>query len=293
MRKVWPILRGTLPRVFPDTLTFAQAVAFNMFLAFFPMLLMVLGVIAGAGRLSSVGEELLSGLGALLPPGSRRVLTDYLTQPGDQPATWILLGLGGTLVGGLGVMSGLMDGFRQVYRTRTPPPAFWKLQVRALALLLVTGGPWLAAVVLTVFGKQVREWMIARLGLPELFNTLWVIVYSGLALVVAAIILSLIYRVGRPGCRTWNEAVPGAVLATLLWWAVSTVFGIYVRQVPYTRMYGGLAAAIGMLIWMYLSAVVVFLGAAFNAELWGRPVRAAAQATPQASGQAADRREQA
>ncbi len=283
MPHFWSNLRGALPRVFPDTLTFAQAIAFNMFLAFFPMLLMLLGVIGSAGRLSSFGEEMLSGLGALLPPGSRRVLTDYLTQPGDQPGTWILLGLGGTLVGGLGVMSGLMDGFRVVYRSVRPPPAIWKQQARALALLLVTGGPWLAAVMLTVFGKQLREWMIQHFGLPELFNAMWVVVYSGLALVVAAIILSLVYRVGRPGCRTWNEAVPGAIIATILWWVVNTGFGAYVRQVPYTRVYGGLAAVIGMLVWMYLSAIVVFVGAAYNAQRWGRPSRAVpARAEPAA-----------
>ena len=45
------------------------------------------------------------------------------------------------------------------------------------------------------------------------------------------------------------------------------VFGFYVRRMPYDVVYGGLAAAIGLLIWMYLTAVVVLLGAAYNAEL--------------------------
>jgi membrane protein len=57
------------------------------------------------------------------------------------------------------------------------------------------------------------------------------------------------------------------MLATLLWWVVDVVFGVYVRRVPYGVVYGGLAAVIGLIIWMQLSAVIVFLGAAWNAEL--------------------------
>jgi uncharacterized BrkB/YihY/UPF0761 family membrane protein len=45
------------------------------------------------------------------------------------------------------------------------------------------------------------------------------------------------------------------------------LFGYYVRRVPYSIVYGGLAAVIGLMVWMQLSAVIVFLGAAWNAEL--------------------------
>jgi uncharacterized BrkB/YihY/UPF0761 family membrane protein len=48
---------------------------------------------------------------------------------------------------------------------------------------------------------------------------------------------------------------------------VDVLFGFYVRRVPYSVVYGGLAAVIGLIIWMQLSAVIIFLGAAWNAEL--------------------------
>jgi membrane protein len=60
--------------------------------------------------------------------------------------------------------------------------------------------------------------------------------------------------------------LPGATVATLLWWVVNAGFGLYMRRVPYNIVYGGLAAVIGLLIWMQVSAVIVFLGAAWNAE---------------------------
>ena len=76
----------------------------------------------------------------------------------------------------------------------------------------------------------------------------------------------MIYRVSRPQETSVRNIVPGAVLATLLWWLVDILFGVYVRRVPYSIVYGGLAAVIGLLIWMQLSAIVIFLGAAWNAE---------------------------
>ena len=60
--------------------------------------------------------------------------------------------------------------------------------------------------------------------------------------------------------------LPGAVVAAVLWWVADVVFGFYVRKMPYDVVYGGLAAAIGLLLWMYLTALVVLLGAAYNAE---------------------------
>jgi membrane protein len=76
----------------------------------------------------------------------------------------------------------------------------------------------------------------------------------------------MIYRAARPQEHSVRNVIPGAVVATLLWWLVDVVFGVYVRRVPYSIVYGGLAAVIGLLIWMQLSAIIIFLGAAWNAE---------------------------
>ena len=86
-------------------------------------------------------------------------------------------------------------------------------------------------------------------------------------MVLAMLALTVIYRVARPREDSMRKVLPGAMVATLLWWLVDVLFGIYVRRVPYSVVYGGLAAVIGLIIWMQLSAVIIFLGAAWNAEL--------------------------
>ena len=275
MRGFWRHFRGALRRVFPDCLTQAQASAFGMFLSFFPLLLFFLGLLGTSKMLAGAAQELVAGLRAVIPPGSRQTVTDFLIGSGGKSLELTLLGLGGTLLAGTQVMTGLMEGFRIVYRRsfqeRLP---FWRQQARAFLLLCLTVLPWLLAVVLTVFGRQLREWMVGHFGLPRMFGFFWAIVYASLALVVATLNLVVLYSLGQRERQDWDEVLPGAVVATLLWWVVNTGFGFYVAHMPYSVVYGGLAAAIGLLIWMNLTATVVLIGAAFNAE------RAARVATP-------------
>jgi membrane protein len=145
-------------------------------------------------------------------------------------------------------------------------PAYWRSHLRALLLLVLILLPSLVVVVLTVFGKQARGGLIHSFGLPILFNALAFAFQAAIVFVLSMVVLVLLYRVGRPEHRGWLRLLPGAVVATILWWTVDIVFGFYVRKMPYDVVYGGLAAAIGLLIWMYLTALVVLLGAAFNAE---------------------------
>ena len=55
-------------------------------------------------------------------------------------------------------------------------------------------------------------------------------------------------------------------MAAILWWGVNLLFGMYARKMQCGPIYGGLAAAIGLMVWMELSVMMVFLGASWNAE---------------------------
>jgi membrane protein len=85
-------------------------------------------------------------------------------------------------------------------------------------------------------------------------------------MILAMFVLALIYRVARPGKTTWSSVQPGAAVATILCWVVNWLFGICVRKTQNGPVYGGLAAAIGLMAWMEISATLVFVGAAWNSE---------------------------
>jgi membrane protein len=252
-------------RIFPDCVTLSQAVAFNMFLAFFPLLLLALGLLGGTSLFPEAIREIPSRLMQILPPGSARVVAGYFVRRTIHPGRWILLGLGGTLLAGTQTMVGLMEGLR-VIEGDLLEPSYWRRQARALGLLCLTIVPILAVVVLTVFGKQLRAWLIQHTASPHLTHYVELIGYGVGVFVLAMAVLVLLYRIGRPGHAGFRDLLPGAAVATALWWAADISFGWYVRKMPYDVLYRGLASAIGLLLWMFLAAMIVLLGAAYNAE---------------------------
>src|SRR5256884_220346 len=135
-----------------------------------------------------------------------------------------------------------------------------------LLLVLITFAPLLSAAVLGILGKPLRHWIAHAVGKHSILQGWWSIFFPVAAMVLAMLSLTVIYRVARPKEGSLRNVLPGAAVATLLWWVADVGFGAYVRRVPYSVVYGGLAAVIGLIIWMELSAVIIFLGAAWNAE---------------------------
>ena len=237
-----------------------------MFLAFFPTLLFALGLISGTSFLHEALRAIPDNLNLILPSTSTQVVTDYFLRRALHPQRWIYLGLGGMLLAGSQVMVGFIESFCMI---EGDPVLFsyWRREIRAFVMLCLTIVPILIVTAFTVFGKAVRLWFIHREGVSLEFATqLSYVVYAASIFLFAMIALIIIYRLGRPGHPGIAELLPGALVATILWWASDVVFGFYMRRVPYAIVYGGLAAAIGLLLWMYLTATIVLLGAAYNAE---------------------------
>src|SRR5271156_527089 len=258
------LFRG-MGRVIPGCITLSQAIAFNMFLAFFPMLLLVLGLLSSKESFHTALKELPERLRLILPPGSEDVVVQYFVRKGLHPWRWFLLGLGGTLIAGSQVMIGFIEGLR-IIECDDIRPGYWRMHARALALLVLTIVPTLVVIGLTVFGKQARTWLVHRIGVPVLIQVVIFVFQVATVFTLSMVVLVLLYRIGRPGHRGIMNLLPGAAVATVLWWIVDIGFGLYVRKMPYDAVYGGLAAAIGLLLWMYLTAIVVLLGGAYNVE---------------------------
>jgi YihY family inner membrane protein len=253
-------------RVFPRTSMIAQAIAFNLFLAFFPTLLIAVGLATSPIGGRTALFDLISDLTTFLPPGSQQIVSEFLVKRGPDAWKWALVGLGGTLLAGTQVMRLLMEGIHTIYGDRERP-AFFTRQLRALLLLILTIAPLLVAAILGVFGRPLREWLGSEFGKGASVQTWWAVFFHGVAILLAMIAVTIIYRWARPKEQTLGSVIPGAMIATLLWWVADLGFGFYVRKMPYGIIYGGLAAVIGLLIWMELSTVIIFLGAAWNAEL--------------------------
>jgi len=259
----------TFARVIPQCGMVSQAVAFNMFLAFFPTLLVALGLVSSSLR-GKNGPELALRLSEILPPGSWQLVSELLLQREVNGWQWIFLGWIGTLLVGSQVMKLIMQGIRLIYGDRARH-SFLGRQLRGLILFAVSAVAWLVAVALSVFAGPVRQWMIRGFGKSPVVHGFWNLMLPVLAMILAMVVLALIYRVARPAATTWSSVLPGAAAATILWWGVNLLLGIYVRNMRYGLVYSGVPAAIGLMVWMEFSVIIVFLGAAWNAESADRP----------------------
>jgi membrane protein len=253
-------------RVFPSCVTLSQAVAFNMFLAFSPMILVVLGAVAGSAAFRQALQGIIERLRIVLPPGTLTILYNFLGRHGTQSWQWVLLGLGGTLLAGTQMMKLMMEGFRRIYGDEDELGVV-SIHLRALLLLTATILPSIVIVNLVVFGRQVRNRMLHISSMPVVIRLTWSGLYIITSLLFALVVLTVIYRVGRPHHHGFTAHLPGAEVATVLWWVVSISLGFYLRTVPYSLIYGGLAVTIGLMLWMQLTATILFIGAAYNAEL--------------------------
>ncbi len=259
------ILRS-LRRVYPRCSMISQAIAFNLFLAFFPTLLFAVGFASGWLGTKAATMDAIKDFIDFLPPGSHSIVSEFLNRRGPDIWKYAILGWAGTLLVGSQVMKLLMDGIHLIYGDEERL-GFLHRQLRGLALLLITMAPILIAGILGVFGRQLRHWFAAEFGKDMHVHFAWLVFFPAVAMLLAMSALTFIYWVARPKEQKLRHVLPGAAVATLMWWFVNVIFGFYMRRVPYSILYGGLAAVIGLLVWMQLSSIVVFVGAAWNAEL--------------------------
>jgi membrane protein len=140
-----------------------------------------------------------------------------------------------------------------------------RFQLIALGMTLCA----IVAAVITIAALVVVPAVVSFVGLSGYHQVM--IKGIGVLVLVAAVLLSLamLYRFGPTRHRAqWRWVMPGSLLATVLWLTASVLFSQYVgRPASYDATYGPLAAAIGVMMWFWVSVYVVLLGAQLNSEL--------------------------
>jgi membrane protein len=124
----------------------------------------------------------------------------------------------------------------------------------------------LAAAALMVTGPQVMSWLASQIGMEEFIVTLWTILRWPLIVLLLMVAVALIYYVMPDVKQEFRFITPGSVLAVVVWIVASLGFGYYVKTfADYNAMYGSIGAIIVLLLYFYISAAVLLLGAEMNA----------------------------
>jgi membrane protein len=100
---------------------------------------------------------------------------------------------------------------------------------------------------------------------------MWTSIRWLIATLTSIAVIALIYHNAVPRTQPWHSVIPGATLATGMWFSSTLLFGFYLQHyADYSIIYGSLGAAIALLVWMYMVSLVVLVGAEFNAMLFPR-----------------------
>ncbi|HXP17276.1 MAG TPA: YihY/virulence factor BrkB family protein [Terriglobales bacterium] len=266
------LLRLAFWRAFQhDAFATAKAAAYSSILTFFPTLLLIGSVLATSRQTEAYLREISDALGKILPAGSATALA-YLRGT-TQPSVGVLITASLiTLWTGSGVMISWMEGFRRCYEL----PKSWGLvkeRLIAFSLVILAGIPLTFSTVLVAFGNRIETQILFQIGRefgPFIFF-MWTAIRWLIAGLTSIAVIALIYHNAVPRTQPWHTVLPGATLASALWFLATTLFGWYLqRYADYSILYGSLGVGIALLVWMYMISLVVLVGAEFNAMLFPR-----------------------
>jgi membrane protein len=267
----------------------AAGVVFFGLLAVFPA---VTALVSSYGLFTdpmTIGANLQT-LALMLPEGSFQIVQDQISRVLEKgPAA-----LGGTFLFGLALalwsanagVKAIIDALNVVHEVRETR-SFIRLNL--LSLAFTTGG--IAALLLMVSAVVAFPLAFDHIGLSPEGRLILSLARWPLLFAVLLVALAVLYRFGpnRPAAR-WEWTRAGTLAAALLWIAGSAALSWYLSNFGnYSATYGSLGAAIGLMMWMWMSATVVLFGAELNSEiehqtatggarvpLPGHPARAAA-----------------
>jgi membrane protein len=270
VRHWWPVLKRTVAEFREDNLTdWAAALTYYAVLAIFPALIVLVSILGLVGE--SATQPLIDNLGTVAPGPAQEIFTSAIENlQGDQGAAGVLfvIGLLGALWSASGYVAAFMRASNAIYDIEEGRPIWKTLPVRvALTLVLLT----LLAIstIAVVLTGGVAEKVGDLVGLGSTAVSVWNIAKWPVLLVVVSFMFALLYwaapNVKHPGFR-WIS--PGGVLAVVGWLIASGAFALYVSNFgSYNKTYGALGGVIVFLVWLWISNIMVLLGAEFNAEL--------------------------
>jgi membrane protein len=269
---------GSLPRVLKRTVsqfqddklpTWAAALTYYAVLSIFPALLALVSILGVIGP--SATQPLLDNLSTVAPGPAKDILTNALKSlESSQGASTLalIIGLAAAIWSASAYIGAFMDAANAVWDAPEGRP-IWKrvplrLAVTCVMLLLLSASA--LAVVLT--GPVARS-LGDVIGLGDTFVTVWGIVKWPALVLVVSFMISLLFWAGpnvkQPG---FPWVTPGGILAVILWILASLVFAFYVANfASYDKTYGSLGGVIVFLIWLWITNLIILLGAEFNSEL--------------------------
>jgi membrane protein len=248
-------------------ISFAAAVTFYNLLAIFPAIAALVAIYGLFADPSVIGHQ-VDSLSGVLPSSAIDIVRTEADRVARQPAGTLhgafLIGLAISLWSANAGTKAIFDALNVAYG-ESEKRGFFKLNAISLAFTLGT----LAIALVAVGAIVVLPFVLGRLGLIGTMHPFIAIGKWPMLLLVVLLLLALLYRFGPSrGQPHWRWVTWGSIFAVLLWLGASLLFSWYAANFgSYNKTYGSLGAVVGFMTWIWLSSIVVLIGAVLNAEM--------------------------
>ncbi|MBM7615068.1 YihY/virulence factor BrkB family protein [Alkaliphilus hydrothermalis] len=267
-RKSWKeFLKLLYTRFKDDEITALSAqLTFYLILAFFPFLIALITIITYTPL---VTEESLYTLSDLLPLETYYMVMDVVLEVVyERSLTLLSFGMIGALWAASNGVAAVLRGINKSYDQKETRP-FWIL--RGLALLFTFGlvVVILSALVLLVLGKTWITYGFESLGFSEYFIRIWQWIRYGISFAIMWLTFTALYRYAPNKRIQFKDVIAGSTFAIIGWLGISFLFAYYFNHFGnFSYMYGSIGGVFLLLIWLYISSIIVLLGAEINAILY-------------------------
>jgi len=262
-KRVWREARA-------DGLTdWAAALTYYGVLSIFPALLALVSVLGIVGE--SATQPLVDNLTSVAPGPAKDIVTSSLKglqSSGGSAGVIFVVGLLGAVWSASGYVSAFMRASNSVYDVEEGRPLWKTLPIRIGVTIVTLVLLAVSAVAVAVTGPLARQ-IGDLVGVGSTAVTAWDIAKWPVLVLIVAFLFSILYwaspNVQHPRMR-W--VTPGGLIAVVLWLVASGLFALYVANfASYNKTYGALGGVIVFLVWLWISNLVLLLGAEINAEL--------------------------
>ncbi len=261
-----------LYRIREDNVTAIGAqLSYYLVLSIFPFIIFFLNILSYT---PIAREDVLHSIIILMPLDTQRIVSSLLIETINTSNAPLLSvsAITGIWAASKGIMA-LIRVLNKAYDVEETRPY---LELRLLAIVFTLALLALLTIVLLtlVFGEVLGNKLFDFLGITQNFILFWQYFRVIISLLFMILIFTLMYRYIpsiRNGRRiNFKHAIPGAIFTTLGWIVTSTIFSYYVNNFGnYSKTYGSLGGIVVLLIWLYLSSIIIILGGEINATLRG------------------------
>ena len=277
--------KDILPRVYGNVsrhrvMALAAGMTYYSILAIFPAIAALVAVYGLFSDPSTIAKH-VDQLGGFLPGGAIDVARDQLTRVSSKgPSTLgltFLVGLAVSLWSANAAIKSLFDTLNIVYG-EDEKRGF--VELNAISLCFTIGG---ILFMLAALGSIVAiPYLLNDVGLSSRGDLLFRVGRWFAMYLIIAVVLAVIYRYGPSrAAPRWRWITWGSAIAALLWLAASGLFSWYVANFGnFNQTYGSLGAVIGFMTWLWISAIVILLGAEIDAEMEHQAARDSTTGAP-------------